>query len=59
MTEDNVSQKLAAILYADVAEYSRLTESDEIGTRRKTSSLSHWLCNRPQADAALHPKADC
>jgi class 3 adenylate cyclase len=32
MTSQNLTRKLAAILYADVAEYSRLTGEDEDGT---------------------------
>ncbi|MGI9319654.1 MAG: adenylate/guanylate cyclase domain-containing protein, partial [bacterium] len=32
MTSKNLTRKLAAILYADVAEYSRLTGEDEDGT---------------------------
>jgi len=34
MAEDHVARKLAAILYADVAGYSRLTGADEEGTHR-------------------------
>jgi len=34
MAEDRVARKLAAILYADVAGYSRLTGADEEGTHR-------------------------
>ena len=34
MAEDNVTRKLAAILYADVAGYSRLTGADEEATHR-------------------------
>ncbi len=38
--EERLPRKLAAILYADVAGYSRLTGEDEEGThRRKDSSL--------------------
>ncbi len=35
MAEENVIRKLAAILYADVAGYSRLTGADEVGTHRR------------------------
>lgn len=35
--EDRLPRKLAAILYADVADYSRLTGEDEEGTHRKLS----------------------
>jgi hypothetical protein len=34
MAEQNVTRKLTAILYADVAEYSRLTGEDEVGTHQ-------------------------
>ena len=35
MAEADVTRKLAAILYADVAEYSRLTGEDELGTHKQ------------------------
>ncbi len=35
--EDRLPRKLAAILYADVAGYSRLTGEDEEGTHRRLS----------------------
>jgi TolB-like protein/class 3 adenylate cyclase/DNA-binding winged helix-turn-helix (wHTH) protein/Flp pilus assembly protein TadD len=38
--EDRLPRRLAAILYADVVEYSRLTVDDEDATHR---SLSHYL----------------
>ncbi len=38
MAQDTVTRKLAAILYADVAEYSRLTGEDEEGTHRTLSA---------------------
>ena len=38
MTEDRLPRKLAAILYADVAGYSRLTGADEDGTHRRLRS---------------------
>ena len=37
MTDEKVQRKLVAILHADVAGYSRLTGSDELGTHRKLS----------------------
>jgi adenylate cyclase len=37
MTEENVTRKLAAILYADVVGYSRLTGADEEGTHRNVA----------------------
>ena len=37
MDNSTVKRKLAAIFYADVAGYSRLTGADEIGTHRKLS----------------------
>jgi adenylate cyclase len=38
MAEENVKRKLTAILYADVAGYSRLTGEDEVGTHRRLSA---------------------
>lgn len=38
MPKDAVSRKLTAILYADVAGYSRLTGDDELGTHRRVMS---------------------
>ncbi len=38
MAQDSVERKLAAILYADVAGYSRLTRQDEEGTHRALST---------------------
>ncbi|MDA0239935.1 MAG: adenylate/guanylate cyclase domain-containing protein [Proteobacteria bacterium] len=35
MTDQKVQRKLAAILYADVADYSRLTGEDELRTHQK------------------------
>jgi len=37
MKEEGSTRKLAAILYADVAAYSRLTQVDEIGSHRQLS----------------------
>ena len=37
MESDRLPRKLAAILYADVAAYSRLTGDDEEGTHRQLS----------------------
>ena len=38
MSDDAVTRKLTAILYADVAGYSRLTGADEVGTHRQLSA---------------------
>jgi adenylate cyclase len=38
MAEERVTRKLAAIFYADVAGYSRLTGEDEEGTHRRVSA---------------------
>ncbi len=35
MSKETAIRKLVAILYADVAGYSRLTGSDELGTHRR------------------------
>lgn len=37
MTEEKITRKLTAILYADVSEYSRLTGLDEVGTHKQLS----------------------
>jgi adenylate cyclase len=37
-TEPTLTHKLAAILYADVEGYSRLTSADEAGTHRTVSA---------------------
>ena len=39
MTEGTVNRKLTAVLYADVADYSRLTRQDEVGTHQQVMSL--------------------
>ena len=39
MAADAINRKLTAILYADIAGYSRLTEEDEEGTHRRVLSL--------------------
>jgi adenylate cyclase len=35
MPSDSVNRKLTAVLYADIADYSRLTQNDEAGTHRE------------------------
>ena len=50
--DDRLPRKLAAILYADVAGYSRLTGEDEDATHR---TLSEYLTSSP---APLNPMAD-
>jgi len=39
MAENTVNSKLAAILYADIAGYSRLTRQDEVGTHHQVMSV--------------------
>ena len=39
MSDPTVKRKLAAILYADVAGYSRLTSRDEVGTHRQVMQM--------------------
>jgi adenylate cyclase len=46
MAKENVTHQLAAILYADVSEYSRLTEADEIGTHRQLSTSLDLIADR-------------
>ncbi len=43
MAQESVERKLAAILYADVAGYSRLTRADEEGTHRALSTYLDTL----------------
>ena len=43
--EDKLSRKLAAILYADVADYSRLTGEDEDATHRRLSEYLDLVSN--------------
>ena len=38
MGDTRITRKLTAILYADVAGYSRLTGEDEVGTHRRLSA---------------------
>ncbi len=49
--EDRLPRKLAAILYADVAGYSRLTGSDEDSTHR---TLSEYLDLIAQTISSYH-----
>lgn len=42
MSEQTATRKLTAILYADVAGYSRLTSSDELGTHRRVMDALDW-----------------
>lgn len=46
MAEADVTHQLAAILYADVCGYSRLTESDELGTHRQLSAGLDLIADR-------------
>jgi len=43
--EDKLPRKLAAILYADVADYSRLTGEDEDATHRRLSEYLDFVSN--------------
>ncbi len=46
MADENVTRQLAAIVYADVSGYSRLTEADEIGTHRQLSASLDLIADR-------------
>ena len=46
MPDDAVSRKLTAILYADVAGYSRLTGDDELGTHRRVMGALDFATDR-------------
>ncbi len=43
MSDQAITQKLTAILYADVAGYSRLTGSDELGTHRVVMEVLDYV----------------
>ena len=43
MNSDRLPRKLAAILYADVADYSRLTGEDEDATHRRLSECLDFI----------------
>ncbi len=60
MAEDGVTRRLAAILYADVAAYSRLTGTDEVGTHRQLSTGLDLIADRiKSADGrAVHHAGD-
>ena len=46
MAEENVSHQLAAIFYADVSGYSRLTEADELSTHRQLFANLDLIADR-------------
>ena len=46
MADANVTRELAAIFYADVCGYSRLTHADEIGTHRQLSASLDLIADR-------------
>ncbi len=52
MSDDTVNRKLTAILYADVAGYSRLTGADEVGTHKQLSTACqhHATCSLENQD---------
>ncbi len=60
MAEDGVTRRLAAILYADVAAYSRLTGTDAVGTHRQLSTGLDLIADRiKSADGrAVHYAGD-
>ena len=46
MPEETVTHELAAIFYADVSGYSRLTQADEFGTHRQLSTTLDLISDR-------------
>ena len=46
MENDSLKRKLAAILYADIAGYSRLTGDDEEGTHRRVMDLLDYVSDQ-------------
>lgn len=51
MPKDTVSRKLTAILYADVAGYSRLTGDDELGTHRRVMDALDFATDSIKSNA--------
>ena len=39
MPDNSINRKLTAVLYADIADYSRLSQSDEAGTHREAMAI--------------------
>jgi len=60
MSVGDVSRKLAAIFYADVAGYSRLTGADEVGTHRTLSEFLDVISGMIENDggSVLHYAGD-
>ena len=50
MADQSIQRKLVAILYADVAGYSRLTGVDEVGTHQAADGLgdAHQSHRKPR-----------
>ena len=46
VSSEGFERKLAAILYTDVAGYSRLTGSDEVGTHRRLSEYLDLIADQ-------------
>ena len=46
MPDESITRKLTAILYADVAGYSRLTGTDEVGTHKQLSAALNLISGR-------------
>lgn len=60
MSDEQVQRRLAAIFYADVAVYSRLTGEDELGTHRRLSAYLDLLTSsiENQAGRVVHFAGD-
>jgi hypothetical protein len=60
MVEDRVARRLAAILAADVAGYSRSMSADEVGTARTLRDHRAAIPERPhELGASLRTPASC
>ncbi len=60
VVEKTIERKLAAIFYADVAGYSRLTGGDEVGTHRTLSQYLDLIADMIQGHngSVLHYAGD-
>ena len=53
MSEQGSRHKLTTILYTDVAEYSRLTGQDELGTHKRVMEVLDFASDRIKSDGGI------